>query len=176
MKLQEAMPDIKVERFLGNASLKLPPQIGRCGKGMPSFKQDGMIFVSRRNVPKQFIELSDFVPVYMENGQLYYCGDSKPSVDTPVQIRLYDALPEIRYMVHTHSYIKFAPFTGYAIPCGAVEEVCAVLGVVDKHFKSRTLDRYAINMKGHGSIIMASTVEGLQGYTFTKRPFPENMC
>lgn len=176
VKLQEAMPDIKVERFLGNASLKLPPQIGRCGKGMPSFKQDGMIFVSRRNVPKQFIELSDFVPVYMENGQLYYCGDSKPSVDTPVQIRLYDALPEIRYMVHTHSYIKFAPFTGYAIPCGAVEEVCAVLGVVDKHFKSRTLDRYAINMKGHGSIIMASTVEGLQGYTFTKRPFPENMC
>lgn len=36
--------------------------------------------------------------------------------------------------------------------------------------------RVLINMKGHGSIIMASTVEGLQGYTFTKRPFPENMC
>lgn len=175
VKLQEAMPDIKVERFLGNASLKLPPQIGRCGKGMPSFKQDGMVFVSRRNVPKRFIELSDFVPVYMEDGQLFYCGDSKPSVDTPVQIRLYDALPEIRYMVHTHSYIKSAPYTGYAIPCGAVEEVDEVLGVVDRSFKSRDLARYAINMKGHGSIIMASTVEGLRGYTFIKRPFPENM-
>lgn len=175
VKLQEAMPDIKVERFLGNASLKLPPQIGRCGKGMPSFKQDGMIFVSRRNVPKRFIELSDFVPVYMEDGQLFYCGDSKPSVDTPVQIRLYDALPKIRYMVHTHSYIESAPYTGYAIPCGAVEEVDEVLSVVDRIFKSRDLDRYAINMKGHGSIIMASTVEGLQGYTFIRRPFPENM-
>lgn len=134
-----------------------------------------MVFVSRRNVPKRFIELSDFVPVYMEDGQLFYCGDSKPSVDTPVQIRLYDALPEIRYMVHTHSYIKSAPYTSYAIPCGAVEEVDEVLSVVDKSFKSWNLARYAINMKGHGSIIMASTVEGLRGYTFIKRPFPENM-
>ena len=175
IQLQKNTPKIKVERFLGNASMKLPPQVGRCGKGMPSFKYNNMVFVSRRNVPKQFIEMSDFVPVWIEDGKLFYSGDEKPSVDTPVQIRLYDALPKIRYIIHTHSYIENIPFTDIAIPCGAVEEAEEVLSLIDRHFGSRNEETYALNLKGHGSIIMADTVNHLKGWTFVERPFPEAM-
>lgn len=184
-RLQEIAPlPPDAVRFLGNASMKpLPPQVGRCGKSMPSFKVDGMVFVSRRNVPKQFIELDDFVPVWLDEPstgspfrKIFYAGEDKPSVDSPVQIRLYEALSNIRYMVHTHAYIPGAPSTGYAIPCGAVEEVDEVLRLIDTEFKSRDLTRYALNLFGHGSIIMADTVEGLEGYRFEPRPQLEKMC
>ena len=55
-----------------------------------------MIFVSKRNVDKQFITLSNFVPVYMQEDKLMYCGDEKPSVDTPVQVRLYEKLNKVQ--------------------------------------------------------------------------------
>ena len=97
----------KTERFIGNASIRpaLPPQVGHCGKGMPSFRGTGdLIFVSKHNINKQFAELNHFVPVYMDDNKLMYCGNDKPSVDTPVQIRLYQALPNINYMIHSCCY------------------------------------------------------------------------
>lgn len=169
------MPIKDSTRFLGNASLKLPPQVGRCSKTMPSFMKDNMIFVSRRNVPKRFIEIDDFVPVYMENDKLFYCGDSKPSVDTPVQIRLYKNLPNIRYMIHFHAYIENAPFTSTAIPCGAVDEANEVLALIDTHYQSRELNQYAVNLKGHGAIIMSDDIEKLKNYSLVKRDMPEKM-
>ena len=169
------MPMKDTARFLGNASLKLPPQVGRCGKTMPSFLHNNMVFVSRRNVPKQFIEMDDFVPVYMQDDKLYYCGDNKPSVDAPVQIRLYAGLPNIRYMIHFHSYILNAPFTSKAIPCGAVDEVEEVFKLIDEKYQSRELDNYAVNLKGHGAIIMADTIDKLKNYTLIKRAMPEDM-
>lgn len=74
-------PGKHVERFLGNASMRpaMPPQIGRCSRGMPSFKKNGYVFVSQRNVDKQFIDLEHFVPCYMDSGELYYCGENKPT-------------------------------------------------------------------------------------------------
>ena len=56
-----------VKRFLGNASF-------RCPKGFPSFRDGKYIFVSKRNVNKEFITIDDFVPVYYEDNKLYYCG------------------------------------------------------------------------------------------------------
>lgn len=174
-RLQKVMPmPSDAVRFLGNASMKVTP-VWRCSKSMPSFKSDGMVFVSRRNVPKQFIEMDDFIPVWLENGKIFYAGQDKPSVDTPVQIRLYDALPNIKYMIHTHAYIPGAPTTNYAIPCGAVEEVEEVLNLINLVYKSRNLTRYSLNLLGHGSIIMADTVEGLEGYQFDARPELEKM-
>ena len=169
------MPMKNTVRFLGNASLKLPPQVGRCGKTMPSFLHNNMVFVSKRNVPKQFIEMDDFVPVYMQDEKLYYCGENKPSVDAPVQIRLYAGLPNIRYMIHFHAYILNAPFTSKAIPCGAIDEVEEVFKLIDEHYKSRKLNNYVVNLKGHGAIVMADDVEKLKGYTLIKREMPEDM-
>jgi hypothetical protein len=170
-------PGKHVERFLGNASMrpKMPPQVGRCSRGMPSFKKDGYVFVSQRNIDKQFIDIEHFVPCYMEDGKLYYCGDNKPSVDAPIQIRLYDALPNIRYMIHSHCYIDGAIYTSKSIPCGAIEEVDEVLGLIDNTYGLRNLDYYAINLKGHGSILMASNASMLHDVQYVGRQLPEMM-
>lgn len=168
------------QRFIGNASLRpLPPQVGRCGKGMPSFKHDGVVFVSKRNIDKRFIELDNFVPCYMEGDKLMYCGEDKPSVDTPVQMRLYEALPQINYMLHSHCYIKGAPFTDVAIPCGAIEEASEVLSVVEK--QSLQNNKWiAINLLGHGALLMWSDMDEFHQNVepvveYYKRAMPEFM-
>lgn len=178
-------PGCEVKRFLGNCSMKrflgddplrtLPPQVGRCSKGMPSFKHGNCVFVSQRNVDKEYLDISHFVPTWMDDGKVYYSGDKKPSVDTPIQLRLYDALPNIRYMVHSHCYIDGAEFTTKSIPCGAIEEVEEVLNFIDREYKSRELTSYHINLFGHGSIIMGSTPDELKDVNYIKRPMPETM-
>ena len=158
-EFQKFMPNIKSERFVGNASMRpIPPQVGRCGKGMPSFKKDGIVFVSKRNIDKQFIELNNFVPCFMADDKLMYCGNDKPSVDTPVQIRLYEELPQMRYMLHSHCYIQDAPFTATAIPCGAIEEVATIMKVI-KNKKLGDSKWIAINLLGHGALIMWDSME-----------------
>jgi ABC-type sugar transport system ATPase subunit len=154
IEFQKFMLNINTQRFVGNASMRpLPPQVGRCGKGMPSFRKDNIIFVSKRNINKQFIELDNFVPCYMDKDKLMYCGDEKPSVDTPVQIRLYEKLPQMKYMLHSHCYIKDAPFTSTAVPCGAIEEVDFVMQTINEK-KWENKDWIAINLRGHGALIM----------------------
>ena len=81
-----------VTRFLGNSSF-------RCQRGFPSFKKDKIVYMSQRNVDKRYIGKEAFVPVYLENGNIFYQGDKKPSVDTPIQLRLYDKLSNIQYMI-----------------------------------------------------------------------------
>ena len=178
-EFQKFMPTVNTRRFIGNASLrgKTPPQVGRCGKGMPSFRgKDNVVFVSKRNVNKQFIELDNFVPVWLENNKLMYSGNDKPSVDTPVQIRLYDYLSNINYMLHSHCYIKNAPFTNRAIPCGAIEEFDEIIKIINDINK----DYYAINLIGHGSIIMWNNMKQFHEtiepkLSYIKRPMPEYM-
>jgi hypothetical protein len=40
-----------------------------------------------------------------------YYGNKKPSVDTPVQLMIYQNAPAINYMIHGHYYVYGAPFT-----------------------------------------------------------------
>lgn len=171
-------PGPNVKRFLGNCSLKpIPPQVGRCSKGMPSFKSGDYVFVSKRNVNKEYIGKEHFVPCYMKNGKIYYCGDEKPSVDTPIQLRLYKALPNIRYMIHSHCYIANSdtPYTKRVIPCGAIEEVDEILNIIDTMYHTRNAKTYKINLIGHGSILMSNSVEGLKNVSYLKRPMPEKI-
>ena len=158
-------PEATVTRFLGNSSF-------RCQRGFPSFKKDGIIFVSRRNVDKRFINKDAFVPVKLENDTLYYFGDNKPSVDTPVQTRLYRALPNINYMLHAHVYIEDAPFTDTMVPCGGLEEVDEILAVVGNE---KEKDFFAINLIGHGCIIMANNVDQIKNVKYIGRKMPEKM-
>ena len=158
-----------VERFLGNASF-------RCPKGFPSFRDGKYIFVSKRNVNKEFIGIDDFVPVYLEEEKIYYCGNNKPSVDTPIQVRLYNLLPNINYMIHSHCYIKDAPFTERALPCGAIEEVDEVNKLLEEYYDGDfNRDFYIINLIGHGSIMMSSNPEQLKDINMVGRKLPENM-
>ena len=157
-------PAKTVTRFLGNSSF-------RCMRGFPSFKKDGMIFVSRRNVDKRYIDKDAFVPVKFENNNVYYYGDNKPSVDTPIQVRLYEVFKNINYMIHSHVYIESAPFTEHMVPCGGIEEVNEILNLVDINTNG---DFYAINLIGHGSIVMANRASQLKNIRYKARTIPEN--
>ena len=169
-KFAEATFETKdVKRFLGNASF-------RCPKGFPSFRDGKYIFVSKRNVNKEFISIDEFVPVFLENGKIYYCGDSKPSVDTPIQVRLYELLPNINYMIHSHCYIDGAPFIQESLPCGAIEEVEEILKLLEKEYNNDlNKDFYSINLIGHGSIMMSKNPEQLMNINMIGRKLPENM-
>ena len=158
-----------VKRFLGNASF-------RCPKGFPSFREGKYIFVSKRNVNKEFIGIDEFVPVYLKDGKIYYCGDNKPSVDTPIQVRMYNLLPNINYMIHSHCYIEDAPFTEKALPCGAVEEVDEISELLKDYYGNDfNRDFYLINLLGHGSIMMSNNPEQLKNINMVGRKLPEDM-
>ena len=158
-----------VKRFLGNASF-------RCPKGFPSFREGKYIFVSKRNVNKEFIGIDDFVPVYFEDGKLYYFGCNKPSVDTPIQVRMYNLLPKINYMIHSHCYIEDAPFTKKALPCGAVEEVDEIRELLKDYYDDDfNKDFYLFNLIGHGSIMMSNDPGQLKHINMIGRKLPEDM-
>lgn len=155
-----------VTRFLGNSSF-------RCQRGFPSFKDNKMVYVSRRNVDKRYIGRDAFVPTYLEEGKVCYQGENKPSVDTPIQLRLYDRLPNIKYMMHAHVYVEGAPFTKHMVPCGGLEEVGEVVSAIEEFYGKLDGDFYAINLVGHGSIVMGSEVEKLKGVPYVGRTLPE---
>lgn len=156
-------PDKEVTRFLGNASF-------RCQKGFPSFRAGENVFVSRRNIDKRFISKEGFVAVTLKHDPdcIFYYGENKPSVDTPVQIRLYNHYANVNFMLHSHVYIKGAPFTSTPIPCGALEESEEIksLAPADK-------TDFCINLIGHGSLILAQAPGYLKTIEFYARPVPE---
>ena len=97
-------------------------------------------------------------------------------MDTPIQFRLYSLLPNINYMIHSHCYIKNAPFTKNALPCGAVEEVKEIVDVLKNYYNNDlNKDFYLINLVGHGSIMMSNKIEQLKNIDMIGRKLPEKM-
>jgi len=167
----------EVKRFVGNASLRFKSAT-RCMSGFPAIRRDDYILISRRNVDKTGISEKDFVPCYLdEDGRVAFVGENKPSVDAPVQLRLFNALPNIDYILHGHCYIKGAPMTSMAIPCGAVEEVDETLATLAKQYKTLEGTFYVLNLKGHGCLIMANSdkLDVMKDVEFYVRPMPEYM-
>jgi hypothetical protein len=160
-------PEKGTTRFLGNASF-------RCQYGFPSFRgSSGDVYVSKRNVDKTKICLDDFVQAGLtESRKVWYRGKEKPSVDTPIQLHLYEVFESINFMLHSHVYIENAPFTQKMIPCGGLEEVEEILSTVLANDLSKE-DSFAVNLLGHGSIIFMVSPEQYHNYSFVKRPQPE---
>ncbi len=160
----ELISPSKTTRFLGNSSF-------RCTKGgFPSMCKDGDIYMSKRNVDKSDICVDGFVPVYFDGDAITYDGDHKPSVDTPIQVRLYKHYDKALYMIHAHVYLEEPTFTTTeCIPCGAVEEFKEIVNAVP----DKEAINFGINLKGHGSLIIADSVEAMKKFTFVKRGWPE---
>lgn len=165
-KLTQHVNAINPNRFLGNAST-------RCSYGFPAVRGEidrDRIFVTRRNIDKQYVDSSNFVEVTNAEDKVEYFGEHKPSVDTPIQVKLFNHYPRINYMIHGHSYLHQVPMTENVIPCGAVEE----FDDISELFSDRLVYDFACNLRGHGFIIGASTVSRLGKYDNLKsRPFPE---
>jgi hypothetical protein len=179
-------PAKNTERFLGNMSF-------RCQNGFPSFRgTDNLIYVSRRNVDKSDIESTSFVPTYLdEDLNVMYYGNLKPSVDTPVQLMLYSMFPWVNYMLHAHCYVQPSTdikdykiyTTTSPVPCGALEEVDEIFQATSlTELNEDTAPRLmAVNLVGHGCILMAKDIEilkELQKYKdncFVARKLPEQV-
>lgn len=61
-------------RYFGNAST-------RCKYTFPSKRTSNGIFVSGRNMPKDYIQPKDFIYVEDINDKIFFTGDKKPSID-----------------------------------------------------------------------------------------------
>lgn len=174
-KLMCLPPDVK--RFVGNASLRFK-QPTRCMNGFPAIRKNEYILISKRNVDKTGISEKDFVPCFLgDDGSVMFGGENKPSVDSPVQLRLFGKLKNIDYILHGHCYVENAPMTSLAIPCGAIEEVDEALRCIESNFGTFEGSFYAINLKGHGCLIMAnaSELDRMKSVKFCVRKLPEFM-
>lgn len=147
----------------------------RCAKTMPSFRKNRKIFVSKRETPYTFLETEDFTETELSNNKIFYKGKDKPAVDTPIHIKIYEYLPQINYIIHTHTYIKDAPTTSISNPCGAIEEFDEIKKVIKEYYQDSTLNQYKINLKGHGSITLAHSLAELENIQYINRPLPEIM-
>jgi ribulose-5-phosphate 4-epimerase/fuculose-1-phosphate aldolase len=153
-------------RFLGNVSFR--DYRFRCSYGFPSFKDKNTIFVSKRNIDKRDISANSFVPVSLEDidNKIPYLGDHKPSVDTPIQRQLYKTFSNIRFMIHAHVYIEDALYTKTPIPCGSLEEFDEIMSVIGEDTEK---DFYAVNLIGHGCIVMSNDIQKLKDLKYIKR-------
>ena len=134
------------ERYFGNAST-------RCAKMFPSTRQSN-IYVSARNVPKDRMTVDDFVIASLIDNKVNFNSILKPSVDSPVQLKLYEKY-DINYMIHGHAYIDNQTFTDNYYPCGDLRE----LEEIEKCFDR---DRFVINLKNHGFVIATETLEEMR--------------
>ena len=89
-----------------------------------------------------------------------YYGNRKPSVDTPVQLKIYQNAPRINYMIHGHYYVYGAPFTLNFYPCGDLREYTDLSQAI-----ALTYNKYAmgaINLQNHGFLLYSSNLEQLR--------------
>ena len=136
-------------RYFGNCST-------RCALMFPSMKLDDThMIVSKRNVSKQRLTVDDLVLTHLlDDGSIEYYGNSKPSVDTPIQIQLYSDFPEINYMIHGHTYVEGGTYTDHYFPCGDMREYHELRMFIRGNFG-------IINLKNHGFLIYSSSLNVL---------------
>jgi hypothetical protein len=166
----ECIHGANTSRLLGNASF-------RCERGFPSYKDNDQIYVSRRNIDKRHIDPDGFVPVKLIVSDKYkwslvaYAGEHKPSVDAPIQLLLYNYYHNVRYMLHSHTYIRHAPFTSHRIPCGAIEEFYEIIKICP----DREHNFLMLNLIGHGSIVITRDIRNLMDLKYYPRSTPEEV-
>jgi hypothetical protein len=165
---------VNPNRLLGNAAT-------RCMYGFPAARDtagEGTIFVSKRNVDKESLTWKDFVPVHWDGDAVAYGGPHKPSVDSPIQLQLFEKLPNINYMIHGHCYVVGGVVTQNKLPCGAVGEAQEVINaLIDDRTggvrSPKDINFFKVNLKGHGCLIGVQYLEQFNHITLTARPFPE---
>jgi len=154
-------------RLLGNAAT-------RCTKGFPVIRLEDRIMVTRRNVNKATLTAGDFVEATLGDKVVQYKGLNKPSVDTPVQLKLMKHFENVNYMIHGHVYVgghDRVMWTGNKVPCGYLEEFDEIVGLLPP-----SATNFVINLRGHGCLIMANDLEYMESLltNLIPRPFPEH--
>ncbi len=170
IRLHQVMQtEFNSHRFFGNVSF-------RCENGFPAINNDGLIYVSPRNVNKQELMADQFIACEIDSSFVRYYGSRKPSIDAPIQIELFKKHPELKFMLHGHAYLNGAPFTEKILPCGAIEEVNEIEEIIKIN---TTNDIHVVNLRGHGFLIASNNVSIMEEffkngiYSIKARPIPE---
>jgi len=138
-------------RYFGNVST-------RCGKLFPSMRlEHDIVLISGRNVSKERITPDDFVYTKLVNGNVLFHGERKPSVDTPIQLKLYEHFKKINFLIHGHAYIKDALTTENYFPCGDLREFEEIRLTLSKY-----TNNIVLNLKNHGFLIGSSDLDQLK--------------
>lgn len=143
-------------RYFGNFST-------RCMKLFPTSRietQPNTYLVSPRNVDKHYIRKDDFVMV----GPPWYYGDRKYSVDTPIQVALYQQFSDINFMIHGHATIKGAKTTKEYYPCGDLREVEGVAKLFRQGHRT-------VNLLNHGFLIATDSLDKLASLSLNTLEF-----
>jgi hypothetical protein len=152
---------VNPNRLLGNAST-------RCSFGFPGARTGTSYFISERNVNKSHITSENFVRVGTSEDKVEYSGPKKPSVDAPIQIKVFNYFKNVNYIIHGHVYVCGAPFTRHKLPCGAVEEIDEL-----KMLLSPDMANACINLRGHGCLILANDLRYFDSIELAARVCPE---
>jgi len=142
-------------RFFGNLST-------RCQSLFPSLKGKIGTYVSPRNTDKNGLSVKDMVLCSLENFTVIYHNGKKPSVDSPIQLLVYETVPEINFMIHGHAKLvdkKYSFFVGktnnYRL-CGDVRETDEILEAI------QTETSGIICLKNHGFLIFGEDLETME--------------
>jgi hypothetical protein len=160
-------PDLSGLLYLTHEYAKLfnnPVDLGSTIRqvGNVSVKRDNKVFISCTNTNKLTLTEKQMVEVYLDNDVIYYYGSRPPSIDTCIHLLLYKKLPKIRYILHTHGFLKKAKTTKVEYPAGVVEEVYEV----EKLISDTNQTEYFVNVKGHGSLAMVKHLDSLRDLPF----------
>lgn len=155
---------INPNRFLGNAAT-------RCSFGFPAVRTTNAYYVSKRNIDKANMSSTSFVKVLPYEDQVLYYGNHKPSVDTPIDIKLFNYYSNVNVIIHGHVYTKNGLYTNVNYACGDVREFKEIISLVPDNLKAN----FSINLKGHGCLILANSLDYLKNVELIARPFPERI-
>lgn len=160
--------EVSCGRFFGNTST-------RCMKMFPSQKRNlSNFFVSKRNSDKKRLTPEDMILVEMCGDTIWYSGNDKPSVDTPIQANIYKSFPDINFMIHGHGYIKEFKYTKNYFPCGDLREFFEFKECYDNNPNG------GINLIHHGFLIYAKDLSNLERLvlesSFEERKIGNEIC
>jgi len=147
------------ERYFGNVST-------RCQGMFPGVRHsEDQVLISPRNTDKKRLSADDMVLVDIaSSGGVRYYGPRKPSVDTPVQLWLFETFPEINYFIHGHARVKDAPTTKKYFPCGDMREAFEIQNMIAMQLERAGGGRImadVINLRNHGFLLYARTLQAL---------------
>lgn len=175
-KVSGKVEALNVGRFFGNCST-------RCASLFPSARKTNDLthaeavcaYVSPRDIDKAGIRCEDMIFTRMRATMgtypFDYMGNKKPSVDTPIHLKIYEHFRDVNYIIHGHAYIKGGQYTEDYYPCGDLREFNEISNALSMKYN-------CFNLKNHGFIFIADSLEemsGLSDLEFIPKPIGESI-
>lgn len=145
--------------------------------GNVSVRASAGLWITPRGADKSALTGEELVwaRVDPKGRRVSYVGGAKPSIDTAVHAAIYEAMPEVRALVHTHEAIAVpTATTGFPYPCGTVEEAEEIrAAMAEAAWRRRyTGGGFSVRLVHHGLLVglndpgafAARSLAVMQGY------------